>query len=183
MITQQEMVDRIRTVALSATDEQWSDGLAWYWLANGIAMRGAEDMGISLTRSALMFSALSPQLRWSKNVKHFRTLAQGRIPRGMLMNNVSKAIRILHAEDPWLMLGRGLKTHNFAVNIITGGLDEGVTVDTWASQIAGVSIKELNRVGVYETVAEAYRIVARELGVTPPQMQAITWIAARGSGD
>ena len=126
-----------------------------------------------------MIAHLSPRCRWSENVRLARQLALTGTATGTIYGHVERAKKALASDDPWSTFGKAPKTRSFAANI-RGDLNA-VTVDVWASRIAGVSEQQLGRVGVYEAIAHAYRLEAKRAGVLPAQLQAITWIVIRGS--
>lgn len=127
----------------------------------------------------------------------WREIAAGdRSPvRGMSMSsattkNLLKAHRILAGESPALVLDirTAPKTHSFFRNIFDPSTGEFVTIDGRAHDIAvnrmvqwrtdrGISSASNVR-GTqtrYEFLAECYIRAARELGILPHQLQAITW--------
>jgi hypothetical protein len=90
--------------------------------------------------------------------------------------------RIANGEAALSVLN-GPKVRAFYANIM--GDTDAVTVDVWAARVAtGLTGKAAERaIGTakrYADVADAYRHAARILGVTPREVQAATWVAARG---
>ena len=83
-------------------------------------------------------------------------------------------------EDPLITL-KGPKIKNIARNLC--GDTEAVTIDIWAGRVALPDHPELEkamgRAGVYDGLAEAYRIASSRVGVSPSTIQATTWIVAR----
>jgi hypothetical protein len=81
------------------------------------------------------------------------------------------------------------KTRTFASNIL--GDQDGVTVDVHMQRVLGQSLKPVGKVKglnqtyredqIYESLAEAVRVAADARGVTPAEMQAITWTWALAS--
>jgi phosphate-selective porin len=109
---------------------------------------------------------------------------------GGFSDNVAKANRILNGEDPENVLGqgKGKKTLNFYRNILNPNGND-VTVDTWAFRIAvgmdrtptNKEMKVLERNGVYEQFANAYRVAAIMRDIPAPSaIQATTWVVMRG---
>jgi hypothetical protein len=69
----------------------------------------------------------------------------------------------------------GMKTNAFARNI-SGDLNA-VTIDAWMLRPFG--LKEANKTN-YRTLADAIRTVAREVNMTPADLQALIWVRLRG---
>lgn len=91
---------------------------------------------------------------------------------------------------------RGSKIGSFVANF--HGLEEYVTVDRWAMVGAGLATAEHNAKGrltpcaahskapkgvKYDRIADAYRDVAAEFGIAPRDLQAVVWVAVRGSAN
>lgn len=180
--TTRTVTDRIMRVYSRATEDDILAGKAWYDEARGVARELAAAGDMSVTASAAVIAHLSPRCPWERNISAARELVYTGETSG-LTDNIRKAKQAMVADDPWSTFNpdpnESLKTKAFAANIL--GDDHAVTIDVWASRIAGISEQQLGRVGVYEAVAHAYRLAAKRAGITPAQMQAITWVVARGS--
>lgn len=113
----------------------------------------------------------------------------GRACGGMLAN-ITRALIALNAADRGecpIMTINGPKTNAFARNLL--GDRNAVTVDVWAVRIAlnpgwsrgedDMSELMLSRAGMYQAVAQAYRIAANRRNVDATDMQATTWIVVR----
>jgi len=172
-----KVVNRILSTYSKASEDEILEGKAWYPSAFALAEELAEAGDMTVEQAGVMIAHLSPRLRWTKNVVAARALvATGKAP-GVFGKQTAKAIEAMTAVDPWVTFGKGPKTIAFAQNIL--GNEQAVTVDVWAARVAGITEQELSRVGVYEAVAHAYRLAAKRVGITPAQMQAITWVAIR----
>ncbi|AJD82503.1 hypothetical protein SHEEN_85 [Mycobacterium phage Sheen] len=179
-VTTRTVVDRIMRVFARATEADILAGKAWYHEAQGVARELADNADISVTAAAAVIAHLSPRCPWERNIAMARELVYTGDTRG-LRGNIDKARRAMVADDPWSTFGNGPKTRAFAANIL--GDEHAVTVDVWAARIAGITEDQLGLVGVYEAVAHAYRLAAKRVGITPAQMQAITWVVIRGSAN
>ncbi|ASZ75524.1 hypothetical protein KIW74_gp04 [Mycobacterium phage Kimona] len=175
--TTRTVVDRIMRVFARATEQDILDGKGWYTEAQAVARELAENADISVTAAAAVIAHLSPRCPWERNIAMARELVYTGDTKG-LRGNIRKAQRAMVADDPMSTFGKGPKTKAFAANIL--GDEHAVTVDVWAARIAGITEEQLGRVGVYEAVAHAYRLAAKRAGITPAQMQAITWVVIRG---
>ncbi|WUV42823.1 hypothetical protein OG563_26635 [Nocardia vinacea] len=161
-----------------ATPDQITEGRTWYARAFVLANQVSEIADISLDRAACVISALSPRTKWERNVVAALAIARGEPVSGTLPMNIERAQRAMTVDDPWSVFSpQTPKIHSFAKNIL--GDTTAVTVDMWASLVAGVTETEMGRVGVYEAVAEAYRRAAALREVAPPVMQAGTWVVVR----
>ncbi|BBX09479.1 DUF7178 family protein [Mycolicibacterium aichiense] len=179
-VTLRTVTKRIMDVYRVASDADILAGKGWYDEARRVARELAEEAGISVTAAAAVIAHLSPRCPWERNISMAQELVRTGTTKG-LYGNIAKARLAMIVDDPWSTFGDGPKTKAFAANII--GDDHAVTVDVWASRIAGINEQQLGRVGVYEAVAHAYRLAAKRVGITPAEMQAITWVVVRGSAN
>lgn len=172
---------RILAIYEAATEQERSDGLAWYSEASNIAGIVSSGLGLSLESGAGIVAALSPQCSWDENIARALAFAEGDNPGGM-GDGLAKARRIAEGEHPLSVLG-GRKVRSFCHNI-AGRLDH-VTVDRHAVAIVygrpldDRELKILERIGPYSAIAGSYRSVARSLSIEPADLQAITWLAWR----
>ena len=96
-----------------------------------------------------------------------------------LKTNIVKALWILQGHD-WVL--RGPKVNSFLDNITQCELSDAVTVDSHAIQVwfgmvtpGTYSVPE----NYYILIAADYKAAARTLGITPEQLQAITWLTKK----
>lgn len=174
------MVDNILEVYSLATPENIKEGISWYWEANRLA-KALTCTGHPLKVTSSVIAVISPQLKWERNVKAAENLLltgeKGSIP--VLGPNVAKAKRILLGENPEDVV-RGNKVYAFW-KLIQNPRKDNVVIDSHAFNIATGMLrndkqtKHLERVGVYELVATAYRAAAEEKEIKPHAMQAVTW--------
>lgn len=134
-------------------------------------------------RAAVVMAHLSPQCPWKLNVKatRRRPAVDGQREPGILHACYARALDSLDADNPLDTFGvRANKTRSFALNII--GDEDAVTVDTWIARVCGIEDEVLvfQRPKLYREVSDSYRQVARGEEYSPRELQAITWIAARG---
>jgi hypothetical protein len=97
---------------------------------------------------------------------------------------MGKALEIYDGAD-WRQVLKGPKERSFADNISNPKRSQAVTVDRHAVRVAlgDIATRDksgpeviLSRVGVYEAIAQAYRDAAKDLGLLPLELQAITWL-------
>lgn len=191
-------VRNVLDVYASATSEQRSEGLAWYSAAHTFALGLAERYGLSLVQAAGIIAVLSPQVSWDRNMVAADEICRTGDAVAVLGASKAKALRILAGEDPAEVMGcpackRGARKHvcsgkkvrSFFACIVDPDNPFSVCVDRHAFDIANGRVggaalrKVLDRVGMYEQVADTYRHAARAADVSPASMQAITWVAWR----
>lgn len=178
--------ENIRAAYADATPDDLAQGLAWYREAHRFARDVAANGGtLTVTRAAGVIAALSPMQGYAQNITLARKLAAHHAAGGLqpmsgygLTRNTAKAWRILCGERPLDVLS-GPKVRAFYRNIT--GCKTSVTVDRWAVRIALADPTHSGLVpkGEYEPIAQAFRDVAAELGVTARDLQAATWVAYR----
>lgn len=181
-----------------ATDAERHDGMTWYDDARRFAGALAEATPYTLAQVAHVVAALSPQCTWDENMRaaalactlhaEGRHDAEGDTLPGYVgyRANVAKAWRILDGD---LSALRGPKVTAFA-GAIVGDMSH-VTVDVWATRTARDGRRalafhawddEMPGAVEHRAIAEAYRRAAALRGITPSAMQAVVWVAVRGSG-
>lgn len=173
---------RIRRVMSKVSDDAIKQGVMWYPNANATVLSLADQSGVTAEHAAIAMAHLSPQVQWVLNVRALRTLLleDAREP-GILHQMYQRARASLTADDPWSTFGlRANKTRNFARNLLCD--QDAVTVDSWISRVVGIDNGRavFDSPRLYNEVADAYRAVARGTEYTPAELQAITWVAARG---
>lgn len=174
------MIANILSVYTMATVADIQAGVTWYPHASQV---GHEIAG---ERGAGVIAALSPQKAWEGNVWAARALPIMRDSlKGVTAANRTKALRILDGE-PWQDVLGGRKVRNFAECIETQGDTDAVCLDRHALAIYQARVptdKELAKLfaseAFYKEVADVYRLAAREVNLTPAQLQAITWTTWR----
>jgi len=178
-----------------ATLEQIEDGTTWYCSARYFAGELAERTPYTLEQVAGVIAVLSPQVNWGQNQKATIAAVEQHL-RGETGDelvgypgykaNVRKAWRVLDGDVGAVA---GPKVTAFFAAIV-GDLSH-VVVDVWATRVARAERDNLARVfrddempSVTErrAMTEAYKRAAALRGVSPAEMQAITWVTCRASG-
>lgn len=183
-------VDNILSVFERATDAEYAHGMTWYNLAN----KHAWELDFRDFRNgAGVLAALSPLLSWPKNVEYARLAYSLKgypvedvvnyIP--TLRGSARKALAIVNGADPRNVIS-GPKVTSFFTNIVDPYCEDPrfVTIDKHAMDIANGEVtpyKGANKINAkgYVAYANAYVAAAREMGILPLQMQAVTWVAWR----
>jgi hypothetical protein len=174
----------------AATDEQIAAGLVWYDAANRESHRLANQYGVKPEQSATVLSALSPSVKWNRNVIDAENLIDA-FTAGRSIDsfnvctygpNKRKAWKVL--ESDWRIEKEAPKTFSFVSNIL--GNTQLVTVDRWHARAclncAGRPVKEVSSsipISQYKRVESITQKLARRNGVTPSAFQAIIWVAIR----
>jgi hypothetical protein len=168
-------------------------GTQWYPVAHDEAISVGNLAGYSgelgLRIGAGIIASLSPKTDWDSNVLYAKQIVRyGYAPRQTEINN-SKAVRILHGEDPLNVLG-GMKVVPFFSAIVSPRGENAVPViDRHAGSVyafdeigRGLTEKQqskLSNVGVVTRIQGAYRKVARKEGIHVHCVQGITWVQHR----
>jgi hypothetical protein len=175
------MIENILRMYESASPTDLSEGRGWYQYARYQCSILSEDSGIEIRRVVYAVAALSPMLKWEKNIAAARAVINGarKVP-GVFDINVEKALHILYDETDWERWLSGNKVRSFAANIL--GDEDAATIDTWMWRVwAGADLQAappaLDK--VYWQIAADYREAARLVGLTTRELQAVVWVAAR----
>jgi hypothetical protein len=174
--TVRKVTANILSVWNTANETNREDGAQWYPTAYQICTSMAFDYGYELDQVVAVMAHLSPRCSWEKNIEKTGAVLAGHSPIGTLGSSMTNALRALTGGVEPLGTLRGPKVKAFAANIL--GDPEPVTIDVWATRVAGLDSDRISK-SQYEAIAHCYRLAARRVGVTPPTMQATTWIVAR----
>ena len=167
------------------SQEDWRQGLAWYHDAHSMALEWSANSGLPFDYVAGIMAALSPRVSWANNVQDTaNVIGHGHKGKTMaLLANVNKALDIREGYDPDEILG-GRKVRSFWLNIAYPHKSLDVTLDSHMAKVVGLpSVKWLERKGVYDALANAFRTLAEKHGIMPHQLQAALWIQARGNAN
>jgi hypothetical protein len=168
-----------------ATSSQWANGKRWYQDAHNTAQVIANDTDLPIETVIGIIAAMSPRLRWNKNIEYARLLCEFgsaiRLP--IFKNSMTKALAIYNGSDPLSILS-GPKTRVFYQLILEPSRKDIVCVDTWAARVVlGDANYNWQRVSVrqdnYHRYATPYFEAAQEFDITPSQAQAISWVVIR----
>lgn len=182
-LTTEAVVKRILRVFNKATAADMAAGVVWYQSAQELVEYLAACSKYTVPQIAAAMAHLSPRLRWKQNVDSITMLVlTGKLPAYIMAGPGRRARKALESANPEDTFGkRALKTLNFSRNV--SGCEQSVTVDVWAAKVAGITEQQLKLVGVYNSVAHAYRLAAKRVGLTPAQLQAVVWVVIRGSAE
>jgi hypothetical protein len=174
---------------LNNADEQTKQsGINWYSDAKFKCSTIATTYGVSTELVASVVSALSPRNRWSRNIVDADNVVSHVFQRTPLRPcatygaNVRKAIKLCNeslSNEQRLKLLNGEKIKSFFLNII--GDDSRVTVDSWIMLAYAGKYKETKKrkaltLTLYRKIEKDIKIVAKETGIKPYELQAIVWL-------
>ncbi len=169
---------RIRTLYEKAPAEMRERGRHWYKREHAEARLIAEEAGLPVEHVCACLAVLSPRCQWPRVKAASRELLSGKKPRGFFNRNLTKAVQIVSSRngipiDPH----KAPKTWAFWQNLWHPEDPGPVTLDSWMFRAHGLPA----RVGfaAYQTLAECYRRVARELSLIPNQLQATVWLHSK----
>lgn len=174
-----------------ATPEQITSGKAWYQAAKEFADVTSTAYKLTPYVVAQVISALSPAAKWERNLIDAKRICEAYYHRGYIGANAvtvttygknkAKALQILLGKLE-LSPKQGLKTYNFAQNIADPSNANHVTIDRHAYRIlTGDGQRgeiKLTPQG-YARASHVYKLLAKDLGLTPCELQAITWVVYR----
>lgn len=161
----------------SATARERFDGARWYSMARAQA-RELHPEG------AAIIAALSPRKDWETNLKAAGELVHKGKTNLVVGANKIKAKRIIDGESPDDVL-KGPKVRAFWKAI--EGQQHSAVVDrhAYGVYVAGKATRDrlrvLERQGVYDHIAHAYKRAAHILGVNVTALQCTTWIVWKRS--
>lgn len=179
---------------LSAAPHEVCDGAAWYARASAECRALALELRLPYATVVGAVAALSPQVRWERNILAARqVLAGAPVTVAAYSANIDKARRIALGENPASVLS-GPKVRAFYALILTAGAVDDVCIDSIAILIAlgvnpGPDVANedaapfFNRPVTLRAIRAAYRRVAARHGLRPHAVQAITWLAWRNERD
>lgn len=173
-------------VNIMAVWEQSTSVDRFDWYAEALEFASTEMEGLPIAKAVGIVSALSPMKTWKENKRIATLFAQGvrtGLHTGMF---IGKAEDILHSDgsdEAILAILNGKKITSFYMNIRYPHCDKHVTIDRHAISIAlGYSMTDEKATVTpkqYETLREAFKLTASEIGISPVLLQSATWVTWR----
>jgi len=170
------------------------EGKLWYQTANHKAQLICKDTGLALWTVSSVIAALSPRNHWEQNLIDAHNLCLAYVS-GINPNTVRvktfnqnkrKAIQLLKAshESSVSALLKGNKVTAFYRNILEPTDDTYVTIDAHAFSVwfnERIPCSKVSNISneLYTRIANDYKAVAKQVGLIPNQLQAITWLTYR----
>lgn len=176
--------ENILAVYQEATEAEKQEGISWYKEARAFCRATAKEYSVSIEVVTAVISALSPRNKWKQNLKDTITVLEavrkGLNPKDVktctFNKNKEKAFAIVREGKPSLVK-KSNKTSSFFDNIKFEKSLE-VTVDVHAFSVYHGKVVPAQRITdkKYQEVADAYKLVAMELGLKAYEIQAICWL-------
>jgi len=163
---------------LKVTRTQINQAVTWYRNAGYDCENIAKEFDLSLAVACALVSAWSPRMRWDRNLLVARQHMQGKKHLG-LPDSAVRADRVLLHGIEALNTPQGHKTYNFAWNLF--GDYNAVTIDSHMISAAGLEQESVSSGLMYEELSQGVRRLAKRHGLQNAEMQALIWIAKRGS--
>lgn len=167
----------------STSDDDKTAGAQWYRTARELGKSLDSEFDLKPNSGAGILAALSPSMSWENNQIEARALIENGWSRMQSAANNQKALKIKRGDDPLEVLG-GNKVRAFYACIVDRD-DKRACIDRHAvavymgRHISDREQKGLERVGIYDRIANAYQRVADQYGVAVEVVQATTWTAWR----
>lgn len=170
----------ILKVYRSASDSQVKAGMEWYNNAHNLAhLIGRGDVW----KGAGLLACYSPLTPWWRNVELAIDSANTGVARSDTLKNSARIAQLILDGMDTREAIRGVKTSTFAENIALNGDSDNVTIDVHAFSIAHYRPIPSSQIklpkGLYREIELRYRNAAKIAGLTPTQIQAITWVVWR----
>jgi hypothetical protein len=151
------------------------EGAEWYWREHGdlVALSRQVQKPVRIVSAAL--AVLSPRCRWPHAKAALALVLAGQRPAGIFAKNFGKARAILSMDGTFpIDPVTAPKTWAFWRNLWRPDDPEPVTLDAWMFRAHGLPPE--GGIRAYRALAEAYRAVARDIGIVPNQLQATIWL-------
>lgn len=166
-------IDNVIGSYLRATDSMISDGMTWYPRARDFCLTLDEN----LVKAAGIVAVISANTSWTANQTLAIKAYQGDMRVGF-PDKVKKVTRIMAGESPETVVS-GQKVSAFFQCIVNPDENLPAVIDRHAFDIAinirmGEKTRPLGK-RAYAAFQEVYADAAELVGLTIPQLQAITW--------
>ena len=189
LVDHERMIANIVACYKTADDDQRAGGMAWYSSAQCAAYDIAAKYDIAVYLVVAVIAALSPNNKWARNLVNADALI-GAFLRGDGIDAVKVSTYHKMKQKAWDILAarpdyetaktmlKGQKITSFFCDIMG---EFNVTIDGHARNIAYAEKVSLtddrSNIGKleYRALQAAYEEAARQLGLMPYQLQAITW--------
>ena len=157
----------------------WTEGKNWYSEAHSFAVSISKKYDIPLIVASGLIACLSPLKSWEYNKQLVKMYLEGVYKHtGTQIDKCHRIVKDGTYAGISGILG-GLKTRAFFNNIYLPNQTNHVCLDRHQAKIAtGLYIDTLTDYQ-YKTIAESHRKLAKELSITPQELQCITWVKYR----
>jgi hypothetical protein len=173
-------VYELASIVRRCDDDTIGEGCAWYdGYAQRLCRQIAKDAGITENAAIGLVCAYNINSSWRSGLTSAAKVAKSGKVQGLAAQRKAAAA-ILAGKRGTEVFGHMRKIGRFYRNIALRDHDC-VTVDRWAARAAGYDGTPPGR--MYDAIERAYQDAAAEVGLPAAMVQAIVWIAVRGSGE
>jgi hypothetical protein len=163
-------------------ETNYQASLDWYFILHDYAKNLAERNGLTLLQTAGIISALSPMVMFSTNLRDAERFCATRSIANLATYNSQrkKALQIIGAktEKEVLKILGGNKTKAFFLNIYKPSSSLDVVLDVHMLRFFDIKVLTPKR---YRQAANHVVELSQEMNIKPHQLQALLWVAQRGS--
>lgn len=177
----------VRRVFDLADVTDYNEGLLSYRRYNEVMQGLADYYGVRLPAAVAVFCALSPNSDYKGNLRSAASVLKG-FTEGVPVEFI-RVSTYKHCRDRaysyltgvnFLASVSGKKIASFYRNILNPDDPEPVTIDghavnVWRGRRENLKAVVVGRGFNYDQVARDYRLVARDVGLLPNQVQSVTW--------
>lgn len=182
-----DIADNVLKAYSRADNETRALGRQWYITARDIADGIARRNSLTREQAASLIALLSPRKSWDLNILHAEQASTGNLGFGPFAYQRERIPHILRDRAGRADLVKGPKVSRFLANILGDWAE--VTVDIWAIRVAcdDTTLGDSDYKAAagtptrYDIIADGYRLAASEVGLTPAEVQAITWVQVRNA--
>lgn len=180
-------VVNIHKVLALSDDIDYKEGKEAYSNYNKLLRRVSEFYKVGFTPTVAAFASLSPSNDYMGTLRSVVTLIQA-VKKNIPIDKIStstyrhclvRAYEYFTGQKDFLLETEGLKIKNFYCNILHPEDKQYITIDGHAHSIwlgKHMTMKEaLFSRSKYFIIAEDYKKAAKQVGLLPNQVQAITW--------
>lgn len=183
---------RLKNLINTLDPETYDQSLQWYINAHSFAKGVATRFDLPVETVVKVLAVLSPAVTWATNQKDTLTIIEKYLSKADFDSftvstyggNKALAWDILDGTDDLVKKPTNRKTFAFYNNILNPYCQKHVTIDRWAIKALTAKSELYDkplRGKLYDNCVKTYKRLADELGVLPNQVQALAWVAIRGS--
>jgi hypothetical protein len=191
------MLDNLLAITNRITQDDVNAGVHWYAEARQECQLIAGETGLPLEQVVGVVAATSPRTYWGKNIMVARTLIHRWLknpsttpeqlsPLPVTMVQRLKALQILRGRpiEATLIGANSNKTRSFYRCILNPAHQTEVCIDSHAYRQATGFSGKAKKISMtkpqYQEIQDAFRQLAKLVGLTPCQAQAVLWVHKTG---
>jgi hypothetical protein len=178
-MTKTKYIRNINQLIKNTKEEDIRNGLEWYDNAFSFCTEIANKYNKDSKVVAAVLAVTSPQQAWERNKQITDEMFAVNYSRFLSQSTMNQCKKILEGQDIHTV-SKGLKVLNFYESII--GNKDVVCVDTHVINLVnrGIASPEFktkiwSSKARYNLIVDSYKHVAKKIGYSPRDLQAITW--------